>query len=320
MEVDNISNPLVSVIIPAYNSEKFVCETIESVISQTYKNLEIIVVSDGSTDSTVDEIKKAFSDERILVIAQPNKGASAARNLGLRRSKGILVKFLDSDDLINPGMISHQTAMAIAHPKSVVSGQWGRFYNNDITTFKLSPEPCWKSMRSIDWICTSWANASSMTNPGIFLIPREIIEKGGLWDENLSLLDDTDFFARTILAAENVVFTPGSILYYRSGVQGSLSSLRSEKALQSMYRSFEQTIATIMDKQNDIETRQLSANILQHFVYCAYPSCPDLIKKAERQIKKFSKPTLSFQAGPYGKMLARVIGWKLVKRLKHYAS
>ena len=315
MGASDIENPLVSVIIPAHNSERFICKTIESVLSQTHKNIEIIIVDDGSVDSTVTKVKETFSDGRILLICGPNKGASAARNFGFQKSKGTLIKFLDSDDLINPEMLSRQVAMSVKNPKCIISGEWGRFYHDDITTFKSNPEPCWQSMDSIDWICTSWANTSSMTNPGIFLIPRQIIEHGGLWDEKLSLLDDADFFARAILSSEKVIFTSGSVLYYRSGIPSSLSSLKSDKGFQSMYSAFEQTIATITDRRYDAVTRQLSADMLQLFIYSAYPNCPELIKKAEERIKDLAKPTLGFQAGPYGKALARVVGWKLVKRL-----
>jgi glycosyltransferase involved in cell wall biosynthesis len=318
MEVNSLNGPLVSVIIPTYNSEKSICETIRSVISQSYQNLEIIVVNDGSTDSTMDKINEAFSDKRILLISQSNKGASAARNLGLQSSNGTWIKFLDSDDLINPEMVSRQMTMAIEHPASVISGEWGRFYNNDLSTFKLSPEPCWETMNSIDWLCASWSNGSSMTNPGIFLIPRQLILNSGLWNENLSLLDDADFFSRTILSSENVVFTPGSILYYRSGVPGNLSSLRSKKGFISMYYALQQTITAITSRRNDIVTRQLAANILQLFIYTAYPRCPDLIKKAEKQIKNLATPTLRFPAGRLEQKLARVVGWKLVKCLRRY--
>lgn len=308
-----------SIIIPVYNAEKYLAQCLEAVINQTWPNKEIIIVDDGSTDHSL-EVAKNFESTHIKVLSQTNKGASAARNHGYLSSSGDYIKFLDADDLINREMIGRQMAMAGENPRCVISGEWGRFYHDDTTTFKSNPEPCWQTLDSIDWICTSWANTSSMTNPGIFLIPRQIIEHSGLWDEKLSLLDDAEFFARAILSSEKVVFTPGSVLYYRTGVPSSLSSLQSDKGFQSMYCAFEQTIATITSRRYDAITRQLSANMLQLFIYSAYPNCPELIKKAEERIKTLAKPTLGFQAGPFGKALARAIGWKLVKHLKHNNS
>lgn len=92
---------LISVIIPAYNVEKYLRECLDSVVNQTYKNLEIICVNDGSTDSTPDILREYESkDDRIKVIDQENKGLSGARNTGLRHCKGDYVYFIDSDDYI----------------------------------------------------------------------------------------------------------------------------------------------------------------------------------------------------------------------------
>ncbi len=93
------NNPIVSVITPAYNAEKYIKETIESVLGQTYKNWELIVVNDGSTDST-EEIIKSFDDPRIMLFSQKNSGVSSARNRGIELAKGKYITFLDADDAI----------------------------------------------------------------------------------------------------------------------------------------------------------------------------------------------------------------------------
>lgn len=100
---------LVSIVIPCYNSEKYIKKCIESVLTQDYKDIEIIVVDDGSTDSSI-EILKTYKG--VDIYSQVNSGACAARNYGLRKCRGYYVKFLDSDDFLNPESISLQVEFA----------------------------------------------------------------------------------------------------------------------------------------------------------------------------------------------------------------
>ena len=93
--------PLVSVIVPAYNAVRFLGRALRSGLAQTYPHLELIVVDDGSADRTADVIR-SFTDPRIRHLAQPNRGQGAARNLGIRASRGRYVTFLDADDMYLP--------------------------------------------------------------------------------------------------------------------------------------------------------------------------------------------------------------------------
>ena len=92
---------LVSIITPAYNASKYIKETIESVLNQTYDNWELIIINDGSTDDT-EKIVNSFKDRRIKLISQKNMGVSAARNRGLSEAKGEFITFLDADDILPP--------------------------------------------------------------------------------------------------------------------------------------------------------------------------------------------------------------------------
>jgi glycosyltransferase involved in cell wall biosynthesis len=121
--------PLVSVIMPAYNAEKYIGEAIESVISQTYKKLELIVVNDGSTDKTLSIIKQ-YNDERVLCIDQKNKGVSAARNAGLDFARGQFITFIDSDDVLPSESLKKRIDVIFNNPDiDIVDGSIIIFHN-----------------------------------------------------------------------------------------------------------------------------------------------------------------------------------------------
>jgi glycosyltransferase involved in cell wall biosynthesis len=96
---DTFTSGLVSIITPLYNSEKYISGTIESVISQTYSNWEMIIINDGSTDKSVSIVEKYLNDKRIFLIQQKNQGTAVARNNGIRNAHGQYIALLDSDDL-----------------------------------------------------------------------------------------------------------------------------------------------------------------------------------------------------------------------------
>jgi len=106
-----IEKDCVSVIIPVYNRENMIGDTIDSVLSQSYSNLELIVIDDGSTDNTKD-IVKSFNDDRILLMETSHKGAYVARNIGIQNSSGEYIAFLDSDDVWLPGKLEKQIIVA----------------------------------------------------------------------------------------------------------------------------------------------------------------------------------------------------------------
>lgn len=115
-------NPLVSIIVPAYNAEPFIDEAVKSVFHQTYANWELIIVNDGSTDGTRVDIDK-LADPRIRIIHQKNMGVSAARNVGLSMAKGELITFLDADDVLTDDSIERRVDYLKSHPDvDVVDG------------------------------------------------------------------------------------------------------------------------------------------------------------------------------------------------------
>ncbi len=120
---NNLDNEYISVIIPIYNSEDTLANTLNSVINQTYKKLEIILINDGSTDNSIDICKQyQQTDNRILLINQKNRGVGEARNAGLSKATGKFVTFVDSDDSLDKNFLKNLYETAIKYDASVVEG------------------------------------------------------------------------------------------------------------------------------------------------------------------------------------------------------
>ncbi len=115
-----MNDPLVSVIIPAYNAERFIERTLASVLQQTYRHLEVIVIDDGSSDRTADRVRQiAAEDDRVRLLQQSNAGVAVARNLGIQQSAGVFIAPIDADDIWFPNQIQRQVTLMQASPPEV---------------------------------------------------------------------------------------------------------------------------------------------------------------------------------------------------------
>ena len=149
--------PLVSIIIPVYNGAQWIGETLASALSQTYSNIEIIVVNDGSTDNTADVVCR-YAQANLQLVEQPNRGQSAALNHGLSLAKGDYIQYLDGDDLLATDKIERQLAFLQRQPPGTVSCcEWTRFYQ-DASQSQFIPQPLWQDFAPVDWLLCAWDN------------------------------------------------------------------------------------------------------------------------------------------------------------------
>jgi glycosyltransferase involved in cell wall biosynthesis len=308
-------HPLVSVCMPAYNSEKYIAAAIQSIIDQTYTNWELIIVNDGSVDNTYN-VAESYTDKRIKLFQQKNKGQCAAANKAFEMSSGEVVKFFDSDDLLSPEFLEKQVNRLNGSKEHIVSSKWGRFYNDDLSSFTLNPQSVWRDMPADEWLIEAWKKGQPMMQSALWLIPRDILQVSGLWDEELSLINDLDFFTRVLVNCKEVLFEPEAVLYYRSGLSQSLSGTKTRKGIESAYRSIEKATRALLQKCNTKAAQLSCANIWQSFIYDIYPQQADLLARADDHLKKLCPSTLSFPAGGYSKLLVSVIGWKLTRRIQ----
>lgn len=300
---------------PAYNAGLYIQDAIRSVQRQSYTNWELIIVNDGSTDDTAEKVEE-LGDSRIYSYYQPNKGQCAAANEAFRRSKGALIKFMDADDLVSENYFRSQVDSLRGKPGAISFASWGRFYNDDLNTFRLNDDWASRDERPLNWLIQSMSGKQVMLQCALWLIPREILERSGLWDERLSLINDFEFFIRVLLQAEELVYAKDAVLYYRSGVQGSLSGTGSAKAVLSAYNSIDWGTQHLLDTENTERTRRIAADCFQHLVYSLYPKHAVLVRKAEQRIKSLGGSGVPFPAGGYTRLLSCLLGWKATKRIK----
>ncbi|EDM37131.1 Glycosyl transferase, family 2 [Pedobacter sp. BAL39] len=315
--INNIPQPLVSICIPAFNASEYIAGTLDALLAQTHQHLQIIIVNDHSTDHTMEVINSYLQREpRIKCYQNNGHGAAAARNMAFTKSKGSYIKFFDADDLLNPEAIEQQVALLKKHPECIISGRWGRFIK-DLSTFKMADEPVWQDMNGVDWIVRSWEKAQNMTQPGIFMLPRNLVLRSGLWNESLSLNDDLEFYTRLILNAEKVIFCQHAMLYYRSGIRESLSGHKSEAAYLSALQAIELSCAHLLHKDNSQLARKSAAALFQSLLFSIYPQYPHLCKKAKMSVTELGGSDLSFPAGGYTRKLIKLLGWKAAATLKY---
>lgn len=193
----NESSPKVSVIIPLYNQKQYVGEAIDSVINQTYPNIEVIVVNDGSTDNPLPFLEKY--QKGIMLINQENMGLAAARNAGIRKSTGEYIQFLDADDFLHKDKIKLHLEFCIAENCEVSYCEISQ-YDNDTGNTELRYVGEVKDMfpRLYNFWHTYPLPVHSM------LIKKELFDKFGLFDEELTACEDRYFFSK--LSSEGISF------------------------------------------------------------------------------------------------------------------
>lgn len=216
-------NNLISVIIPLYNAERYISETLDSVLSQTYPNWECIVVDDGSTDSSADIVKRySANDSRIRYIKQENGGPSKARNNGFDRAKGDYIQFLDADDVILPERFKTLLKEYKSCDDSVILYS-DILLGEDDDIYKRQPfSHSTSTGKDLDFrLIYSCFGQKVLFVPGAILFPRRAVINNR-WDETMSYSEDWDLYLRITKSGYSFRNFPTTLFIYRNS-DGSLS-------------------------------------------------------------------------------------------------
>jgi glycosyltransferase involved in cell wall biosynthesis len=201
------ANRTVSVVIPCYNCEVYVGNAIESVLKQDYSPLEVVVVDDGSTDDSLQEIRKFR--EHVEIISTPNRGAPAARNTGLERATGSLIKFLDADDELFDGAIRRQVEQQAELGEDLVVFGEGVWFEKPDRAFRRRFRQREPDEDPLMYILRMNPQTS------LSLYPRNLLERVEGFDEGLARYQDLDLNLRVCLAGAVHWYAPTDVTKVR---------------------------------------------------------------------------------------------------------
>jgi glycosyltransferase involved in cell wall biosynthesis len=228
--------PTISVIIPTYNAEHTILETLKSVQEQTFRDFEIIVIDDGSKDRTV-ELVNGITDERLTILSYENGGVSVARNRGISQANGEFIAFLDADDLWSPDKLELQLAALQRHPEAGVAYSWTSYFMDGQEDALFPGKPVFFEGD----VYTKLLVENFLANGSNPLICRKAIESVGEFDPVLTIGEDWEFYLR-LAARWSFVMVPKHQIFYRQS-SGAASS-KIEEIERQMLVMFEKTFQT----------------------------------------------------------------------------
>ncbi len=236
-KADSINDTLISVIIPVYNSERYVGEAIESVLGQKHKNIEIITVNDGSTDGS-EKILRSYPNVKYLY--QSRKGVSAARNVGIKLSSGEFIAFLDADDLWTKEKLQIQKSIFINDPDlDIIFGHVEQFFSPELAD----------SLRSkINMITGAMAGYI----PGAMLIRRTSFLKAGFFNEGVRLGEFIDWYMRAVDIGLKSFLAPEIVLKRR--IHDENTGIRDRDFRRDYLRVLKTSLDRRRNKEKKVET------------------------------------------------------------------
>ncbi|MFD1063344.1 glycosyltransferase family 2 protein [Winogradskyella litorisediminis] len=268
--------PFFSVIIPLYNKEKYISETLESVLNQSFEDFEIIVVNDGSTDNSEAEVLK-FKDKRIKLIKQKNQGLSHTRNNAIKFSEGKYMAFIDADDTWKPNHLKQLNQLITDFPdnglyttrytlKKTESIYHKAVYNGLPENFRgVVPDFFKHSLQH----CVAWV--------GAMCIPKYVFDNVGYFDPEIYSEQDIDLYIRINLKYKTVLDTTKITSIYNRTMDDNMSQFSTKTAIPKFLNSYKSE-----EKDNKYLNRYMDSNRFSTVVFFKLSGNKDL----ERELKK----------------------------------
>jgi glycosyltransferase involved in cell wall biosynthesis len=306
--------PLVSILIPAYNSQEWIADTLRSALSQTWDRKEIIVVDDGSTDETL-TIAQRFESRGVRIANQKNQGGSAARNKAFSLSQGDYVQWLDHDDLLAPDKIEKQVQVLeqAGSKRTLYSSRWGSFMFRPSRAVFV-PTALWCDLSPAEYMLRKMEHNLFMQT-SVWLVSRELCEAAGPWDTTMVSDDDGEYFCRVLLACDGIRFVGEASSYWRSSgtAQGSYIG-RSQRKLEAQWRSMKMHIGYLRSLDDSPRSRAACVTYMKNWMNHFYPESTEIVRSAEELAQQLGGrleiPRLSWKYD----WIRALFGWRLARR------
>lgn len=262
--VRNTRPVLVSVVIPAYNSAEYIAETLESVLAQTFRDYEIIVINDGSPDD--EKLEKALAPYLHLLryVKQENQGPSAARNVAINHAGGKYVAFLDSDDRWLPTHLEEQLRLLESDPTL------GLVYADGIVTVRDAPvRTCFeinRQRRPVTFEMLVQEDCTVVTSATV--ARREALLQAGLFDERFRHCEDFELWARVLLCGFRIDYACQIRIVHRSGIGLSSDSESMKRSLIAVYQKMSSQLSLSEKQKQLVIARQARAEARLQLELC----------------------------------------------------
>ncbi len=310
-----MQQPLVSVIIPCHNAEKYILQTLASVFAQSYTNYEIIVIDDGSTDTSY-QLLQDIEHEKLRVFTQENQGPSAARNHGMALAHGKYLQFLDSDDLLLPEKIEKQVILLETTQADVAYGNWFKFETN-LAGKEIISETITKQIEGRAEIAVF---ISFWCPPAVLLYSKKIVDKIGKWNMKLPIIQDARFLLDAVLQGGKFVYADDFVAKYRVHQSGSVSTKSKLNFTKDCYENAKQVHQLwLLDIQNgDLAKKDV---VLQVYCQCIRSFANlDLIlfEQSIQEVEELFKEKFVPQSPTSLKFLSHLVGYRKAEKFSSY--
>lgn len=306
--------PLVSILIPLFNAENYIEDTIAKALKQTYPNIELIIVDDHSTDNSF-QLAQKYNSKNVRIYKNPKKGGNSARNYAFEKCNGEYIKFMDADDYCTDDLIEQQIKRILE--------------DGDNNTFVFSPVKMlypdgylFLPPREIDRDYTPgiellidiW-RGKGWNCPHCHLMHRDLFIKSGGWNEAIIKNQDGEFFARVAAKASKALSVNNVFAIWRQTGNG-VSTKVSLEALDSTLETYNIISHLIISYKNNYENRRICAQYIGNFIYQYYSQVKSLLPKIYDILNFLNQPVILPERKVI-KILRIIFGWKIALHLIH---
>ncbi len=305
-------NQLVSVIVPMFNAERWIAETLASVEAQTYPRelVEIIVVDDGSADTSAKIVAEQFP--RVNLLRTPNGGASRARNAGTAVARGVFIQYLDADDLLVRDKLARQIQALDNTGADVAYGDWqglvlqgdGSFKHGDVMQRKMEEDP--EIALLVDFWCP----------PAAYLFHRELVNRIGGWNERLPVIQDARFALDCALHGATFTYCRGTMAHYRIHSQHSLSRRDPAAFIADCFRNACEVEEWFQDHGGiTVKRRAALIRVFEQVARATYDNNSDLFEAALEALERLSPDGYVPSHPKHLALAAKIVGYRRAEAL-----